>query len=134
MTDHPTLTIGDVAQRSGATRRALRLYERAGLLAPTRGPNNYRRYSEADVQRACVIRELREGGLSLDAIAALFAIKGGGGPPADRLRATRDVLGTMQRDLERQRARIDHALTYLAEQQATIDRILIEHPTPEDTP
>jgi DNA-binding transcriptional MerR regulator len=43
------------------TKRTLRYYEEVGLLPPTdRTEGNYRRYSEADVQRLERIKELRD--------------------------------------------------------------------------
>ncbi len=54
-------TIEQVATRTGFTKRTLRYYEEVGVLSPTgRTEGNYRRYSEADVERLERIRNLRE--------------------------------------------------------------------------
>ena len=54
-------TIEQVATRTGFTKRTLRYYEEVGLLPPTdRTEGNYRRYSEADVQRLERIKSLRD--------------------------------------------------------------------------
>lgn len=54
-------SIEQVATRTGLTKRTLRYYEEVGLLPPTgRTEGNYRRYTEADVQRLERIKELRE--------------------------------------------------------------------------
>lgn len=54
-------SIEQVATRTGLTKRTLRYYEEVGLLPPTdRTEGNYRRYSEADVQRIDRIKELRD--------------------------------------------------------------------------
>lgn len=60
-TDEPLLyTIDQVATRTELTKRTLRYYEEVGLLPPTeRTEGNYRRYSEADVQRLQRIKNLR---------------------------------------------------------------------------
>ena len=60
-TDEPLLyTIDQVATRTELTKRTLRYYEEVGLLPPTeRTEGNYRRYSEADVQRLKRIKDLR---------------------------------------------------------------------------
>ena len=51
------LLIGQVAKRSGASRKALRLYEAAGILpAPRRTAAGYRVYGEADLRRLQFIR------------------------------------------------------------------------------
>ncbi len=54
-------SIEQVSTRTGLTKRTLRYYEEVGLLPPTgRTEGNYRRYTEADVQRLERIKELRE--------------------------------------------------------------------------
>ena len=61
-TDEQSLyTIEQVATRTGFTKRTLRYYEEVGLLLPTgRTEGNYRRYSEADVERLERIKNLRD--------------------------------------------------------------------------
>ena len=54
------MQIGEVAQRTGLTQRALRYYETVGLLAaPTRMEGGFRLYSEEDVARLERIVELK---------------------------------------------------------------------------
>lgn len=54
-------TIEQVATRTNLTKRTLRYYEEMGLLPPTdRTEGNYRRYSEADIERIERIKELRD--------------------------------------------------------------------------
>jgi MerR family transcriptional regulator, repressor of the yfmOP operon len=54
------MQIGEVAQRTGLTQRALRYYETVGLLAPpSRMDGGFRLYSEADVSRLERIVELK---------------------------------------------------------------------------
>ena len=54
-------TIEQVATRTGFTKRTLRYYEEVGLLLPTGcTEGNYRRYSEADVERLERIKNLRD--------------------------------------------------------------------------
>ena len=58
---HKLFTIEQVAARTGLTKRTLRYYEEVGLLTPTdRTEGNYRRYSEADIQRLERIKKLRD--------------------------------------------------------------------------
>ncbi len=58
---HKLFTIEQVAARTGLTKRTLRYYEEVGLLTPTdRTESNYRRYSEADIQRLERIKKLRD--------------------------------------------------------------------------
>lgn len=108
-----TYTIGELAELSGLTRRALRLYEQAGLITAGREPNGYRRYSEADLQAARVIQELRAAGLSLDAIRALFDLKRADLPVQDKLQRSLRVLDRIHDELESKRRAIERALERL---------------------
>src|SRR5438874_11327863 len=67
-------TIEQVATRTGLTKRTLRYYEEVGLLLPTgRTEGNYRRYSEADIERLERIKKLRDLlGFSLSDIRELL--------------------------------------------------------------
>ncbi|GAB3425644.1 MerR family transcriptional regulator [Flindersiella endophytica] len=62
------MRIGELAQRTGATTRALRYYESQGLLSPDRRRNGYRTYDESDVVRVGNIRHLLALGLPSEAI------------------------------------------------------------------
>src|ERR1700730_9918460 len=70
-------TIEQVASRTGFTKRTLRYYEEVGLLPPTdRTEGNYRRYSEADIQRLERIKNLRNLlGFSLTEIRELVEVE-----------------------------------------------------------
>lgn len=61
--------IRDVAKATGLTSRALRHYERVGLLVPSRvGPNGYRYYGDRELARLYRILSLRALDLSLAGI------------------------------------------------------------------
>ncbi|WP_420000186.1 MerR family transcriptional regulator [Streptomyces boninensis] len=60
------MRIGDAAAATGATPRALRLYEQRGLLPPpARSATGQREYAAADVARIRVIRDLLADGLTI---------------------------------------------------------------------
>lgn len=68
------MPIGQVARRSGFTVKALRFYERRGLLPPAgRSPGGYRLYTEGDLHRLDFIRQAKGLGLPLHAIRELIA-------------------------------------------------------------
>lgn len=68
-----TLTIGQVAQRTGVSAKTIRFYEEIGLLPrPPRGPNSYRRYSPADLNRLLLLRRIRLLGLPLSSAKPLL--------------------------------------------------------------
>lgn len=65
-----TWRIGEVAERTGLTRRTLRHYDELGLLVPSaRSWSDYRLYDAADLLRLLQIQNLKALGLSLSEIA-----------------------------------------------------------------
>lgn len=66
-------TVTKLAQRCGLSRTTLLYYESIGLMPPPlRSGGNYRRYSEADLQRMLRVRAYRDAGLKLEDIRALL--------------------------------------------------------------
>src|ERR1700744_6508891 len=63
----------ETARRFGVTIKALRLYERRGLLAPLRSKSGWRTYGPDQVARLHQILALKRLGLSLASIAQLMA-------------------------------------------------------------
>jgi MerR family transcriptional regulator, thiopeptide resistance regulator len=66
------MTIGQLAARTGTTPRALRLYERRGLLHADRTASGRRIFGHHHVIILAQIRTLKGMGLTLDAIAAVM--------------------------------------------------------------
>jgi DNA-binding transcriptional MerR regulator len=58
--------IGELAKATGATARALRHYEQAGLISSERAANGYRVYDERAAVRVGNVRYLLAAGLTLD--------------------------------------------------------------------
>ncbi|MCL1594383.1 MAG: redox-sensitive transcriptional activator SoxR [Actinomycetia bacterium] len=76
-----TLTIGEVARRSGVATSALRYYEDRGLIASERTGGNQRRYQRSVLRTVSVIKAAQQVGVSLDEIAtALEGLPGGRSP------------------------------------------------------
>lgn len=59
------MRIGELAQRTGTTPKAIRLYEARGLLGTVAREGSYRHYGEADVARVQLIRQAQGLGFSL---------------------------------------------------------------------
>lgn len=69
-----TWRIGEVAERTGVTRRTLRHYDELGLLVPSaRSSSDYRLYDEADLVRLLQIQSLKALGLNLAEIGRALA-------------------------------------------------------------
>jgi MerR family transcriptional regulator, redox-sensitive transcriptional activator SoxR len=63
-----SLTIGELAHRSGVAPSALRYYERLGLIRAGRTGGNQRRYERAELRRVAFIRIAQQVGVSLEEI------------------------------------------------------------------
>jgi DNA-binding transcriptional MerR regulator len=90
--DHlATMSIGEVARRTGMTVPTLRAWERRyGLMVPVRTAGGHRRYREEDVRRVLAVLELVRQGWSVGAAARQVAGRGSAAsaarPPVDELR------------------------------------------------
>ncbi|MFG2888897.1 MerR family transcriptional regulator [Streptomyces sp. NPDC048248] len=94
-------SIGEVAQASGMTVRALHHYDEIGLLrASERTASGHRRYTERDVRRLYRVRALRSLGVSLEEITNVLT------DSSDDLGAMRDLLTAQLRGLEDHAGRI----------------------------
>lgn len=67
-----SMTIGELARRTGVSIRSLRYYERQGLLAPIRRENGYREYSALAEEQVRTIRLYLNLGLSTEEIAGFL--------------------------------------------------------------
>lgn len=85
--DRDGLLIGEVATRSGASRKALRLYEHVGILArPRRTPAGYRVYGRDVLALLAFVRQAQRLGFSLDEIKEIVSIKRAGRAPCPHVR------------------------------------------------
>lgn len=108
------LTVGELAERTGTTRRAVRLYEQIGLIESRRGANGYRLYSEDDVEEVLFIKALRSIGASLKELTELYQIKRSALSETEKHRRLVAMIDHAVERLNAQRAAIDAALAQLA--------------------
>ena len=66
------MKIKEMEQRTGIPSANIRYYEKEGLLHPVRKENNYREYSEEDLNRLEQIKILRLLGVSLEDIRKIY--------------------------------------------------------------
>jgi len=102
---------GETAGRLGVTIKALRVYEREGLVAPRRAESKWRLYGPAQISRLHQIIVLRDLGLSLTAIKTLVGSNA-------RLR---DVLRLQRESLESQQGKIGRAIALIEKAQRKLD-------------
>ena len=62
---HNTLSVGDVARRSGVAVSTLHYYEEKGLIQSLRTQGNQRRYHRSILRRVAIIRIAKQAGISL---------------------------------------------------------------------
>jgi DNA-binding transcriptional MerR regulator len=77
------MRIGELAEQTGTTTRALRYYEAQGLLAARRTSNGYRDYGSADVRVVTEIRSLLAIGFSLEDTRPFVECLQAGNPAGD---------------------------------------------------
>lgn len=116
-----TLTIAEVAERTGLTAHTLRYYEKAGLIDPVeRSASGRRRYAAADVDWIAFLLRLRDTGMSI-ADMQRFAELRRKGPRTfpDRLallREHRAGLARRIRDLQNNAAALDDKIAFYESQ------------------
>jgi MerR family transcriptional regulator/heat shock protein HspR len=79
----PVYVISVASELTGVHPQTLRLYDRRGLLDPTRTPGGTRRYSQADIDRLRRITELTTQGLNIAGVGVVLELEA-------RLRALQD--------------------------------------------
>jgi DNA-binding transcriptional MerR regulator len=88
----PALTIGQVAQRTGLSAKAIRLYEARDLIhQPERTPSGYRVYSEHDAAVLQFVGQARALGLELREVKEILDLQRTGRQPCERVIGLLDV-------------------------------------------
>jgi DNA-binding transcriptional MerR regulator len=96
------LLIGEVAKGTGATRKALRLYEEAGILAaPRRTTSGYRVYGPDSLALLAFVRKAQGLGFTLGEIKDIVAIRRSGRTPCPHVC---DLVRRKAADLDRKLA------------------------------
>ncbi|MGO4192660.1 MerR family transcriptional regulator [Arthrobacter sp. YAF17] len=74
-TGSTTMHIGELAERTGLSLRTIRHYDEVGLLPATaRTDGGFRVYSEDDLERLTVIKQMKPLGFSLEEMADILTI------------------------------------------------------------
>ncbi|MCX4685645.1 MerR family transcriptional regulator [Kitasatospora purpeofusca] len=99
------MRIGELSERTGASRRLLRYYEEQGLIVAERCANGYRSYDGPTVDRVLQVRGLLDAGLPTRIIKQIL-------PCLDKPRtihfehATPEMIATLEQELSGMSARI----------------------------
>lgn len=99
--------ISVAAELSGMHPQTLRIYERKGLLEPSRTQGGSRRYSDADIARLSRIAELASEGMNLSGIRRVMELEVDNERLRNELDQARQLAGAAIAELERREPRRD---------------------------
>jgi DNA-binding transcriptional MerR regulator len=109
-----TLSIAEVAVKTGVSAHTLRYYERIGLLDVGRQPSGHRRFTEHDIDRVVFIGRLRATAMPIREIQRYFALVAAGPATEDQrlalLQAHRASVRARLRELEAALGAIEHKI------------------------
>lgn len=109
------MRIGELSDRTGASRRSLRYYEQQGLLVSTRSSSGQRCYDDAHVHRVALVRAFLAAGMSSRTIAQMVPCMAE--PNMDR---ARQALTAMNQE----RKRLSATIESLATARAALDHLI----------
>jgi MerR family transcriptional regulator, copper efflux regulator len=67
------MRIGELAERTGLSLRTIRFYEEVGVLAPAPRTNGgFRQFTDGDMQRLLLVRQMKPLGFRVDEMKALL--------------------------------------------------------------
>jgi DNA-binding transcriptional MerR regulator len=108
------MRIGELAEKSGVSVRALRYYEEKGMLVPERSAGGHRSYPDTGVGVVWLIQQFYAAGLSSKSIQAIMpSVRAGRATPEvlELLVAERDRIDKLARGLADARERLDTIIT-----------------------
>ncbi|MFE6923070.1 MerR family transcriptional regulator [Nocardia sp. NPDC057663] len=106
--------IGELADRTGVSVRALRYYEEKGVLRPDRTASGYRIFTDSDIHKVSHIQTLLAAGLGMDLIGEILACLSG-----ESL-----LLDDCHQRLEAERSRITDDIDRLVHTRSLLDKLL----------
>lgn len=123
------MRIGELAERTGTSRRLLRYYEEKELIAPDRATNGYRDYDERLVDRVLQIKGLLQAGLPTRVIKQILPCLNVPGILYCPEEATPEMLDALEGERDRMTERIQFLIRNLDAVSAYLDAARnIDHP------
>ena len=113
------MRIGDLAAKTGVSRRLLRYYEEQSLLRPLRLANGYREYTDDDVANVHRIRYLLAAGLPTAVIGDILDCV-----ESRDDRVVANACPGMVNHLNHERSRIDDKIARLEDSRRALDDLL----------
>jgi peroxiredoxin/DNA-binding transcriptional MerR regulator len=113
------MRIGELAQRAHVSTKAVRYYERLGLMTPARRANGYREYDESHLRVVTEIRELSASGIPPGKAGPFIECLGAGHERSDECVASlavyRDSIAELDRMIDSLTSRRDELVRRLDE-------------------
>jgi DNA-binding transcriptional MerR regulator len=110
------MRIGELSKRTGVSPRSLRYYEEQGLLTSSRSEAGQRHYSDAEVQRVALIRQLFDAGMSSRVIVTVL--------PCVDVPDDLDIAEETFTAMTRERDRINAEIAHLVETRDALDMLM----------
>jgi DNA-binding transcriptional MerR regulator len=110
------MRIGELSRRTGVSPRSLRYYEEQGLLSSARSEAGQRHYSDAEIERVLLIRQLFGAGMSSRVIESVLPCVDAPAEPG----ATESAFVTMMHE----RDRIDADIAHLIKAREALDVLI----------
>lgn len=115
------MLIGEVADATGVSTKALRYYESEGLLPePARTSGGYRDYSAGVIERVAFIKQAQTAGLTLRQIGQVLALRDDGRAPCHHVA---DLVDQQLSDVEQRLQDLRRTRAQLREVRARLDRL-----------
>lgn len=112
-----TYQIGEVTERVGLSLRTVRYYEEVGLVVPSdRTAGGFRLYTESEIERLIMAKELKPLGFSLDELREMLDL-------IEARERTGELTGAQRATLSEYSARATERYDKLRDQLAAADRI-----------
>lgn len=108
------MNISSAARRTDLPAKTIRYYEEIGLIAPTRGANGYRDFSESDVHMLQFLKRARDLGFSIEDCRALLGLY------TDSNRSSAEVRAIAKKHL----SEIDAKIAQLRDMHATLAHLV----------
>ena len=117
-----SLSIGEVARRSGLSHDTLRYYEKIGLVPEANRDSGGRRaYDEQVLDQLQVVTTLRSVGFSIAEVQKVLGVKDGTTTVRARIAAMREAIAELEASLDEKQLALDAARSQLTSWRAELD-------------